>query len=325
MYRACLRNPMIDIVISTYNRANYLGLAITSVLGQNNVNYNLYILDNCSTDNTKEVVESFVGQKLTYIKNDRNLGMVGNWNKALLTGNSEYVHIFHDDDLLEPDFIDNVYAVITDNSDCVFIHSAVNIIDEQGVILKTKIEPYDVVTDGQKFFIDYLRKGQSIFCPSVVINRSRLPHGIEFSDKFPFTADFNFWVRISRYGSVGYVSSPSLNYRMHEQSTSSSIVSNIGKKIEDRKNYRLFLIDEVLIRNAPYPESPERYLVNSLIADIWFARLLGGGVIDTLTVAFKCSKAVPSLFREPKFYITIIKAMLPIEYIKKFLVLLKRI
>ncbi|MDB4069397.1 glycosyltransferase [Pseudomonadales bacterium] len=315
---------MIDIVISTYNRAGYLGLAINSVLRQNNDNYNLYILDNCSTDNTKEVVESFTDSKMNYIKNDENLGMVGNWNKALITGNSQYVHIFHDDDLLEPDFIDNIYSVINENSDCVFIHSAANIIDEKGRLLKTKIEPYVTLTDGDKFFADYLRVGQSIVCPSVVINRSRLPEGISFSEKFPFTADINFYVRISKYGNIGYVNSPSLSYRTHQESGTSSIHRNIEKKIQDRMYYRDFLIEEISDRGLTNLGAAENYLKFALIADIWFTRSLGGSYFETLEVAFKCSKAVPSIFRVPRFYVILIKAMFPISLIKRMLAKLRR-
>ena len=316
---------MIDIVISTYNRADYLRMAIASVLHQTNSKYHLYILDNCSTDNTSEIVESFKNPEVTYIKNDKNLGMVGNWNKALTVGESEYVHIFHDDDILEPDFIDNVYSVINENNDCVFIHAAANIIDEQGEFLKTNIEPYETITNGNKFFSDYLQVGQRIICPSAVINRRLLPKGAEFSEDFPFTADINFWVRISNYGQVGYVSSPSLSYRIHKQSATSTIVENIEKKIQERLRFREFLIKEMSDRDIGYPGAADGYLITNLIADIWFARLLGGSFYDSIVVAYKCCKAVPSLMIQPRFYIAIIKIMLPITWLRKLAFLIRGI
>lgn len=314
---------MIDIVISTHNRSDLLGMAISSVLNQTNSKYHLYILDNCSTDNTSEIVDAFKNTDITYIKNDKNLGMIGNWNKALTVGKSEYVHIFHDDDILEPHFVDNVCSIINENNNCAFIHTAANIIDDKGEFLKESIQPYETITDGNKFFSEYLEFGKTIICPSVVINRRLLPKGIQFSEYFPFTADYNFWLRISNYGSVGYVRTPSLSYRMHTQSTSSTMLKNIEKKIQERLRFREFLCKEISDRKIGYPGAEDRYLIASLIADIWFVRRLGGSFHHSILVAYKCCKIVPSLMKQPRFYITIIKIMLPTTLLGKLAVLIR--
>ena len=128
--------PKIDIVIPTYNRSNYLKSAIDSVLKQTCQEFDLYILDNCSNDNTREVVESFSSDKIKYIVNESNLGMVGNWNRALETGNNDLLNIFHDDDMLEPDFVSKVLDFYDKHSDVIFLHTAVTIIDNENKKIK---------------------------------------------------------------------------------------------------------------------------------------------------------------------------------------------
>ena len=307
---------MIDIVISTYNRAEHLKKAIESAINQKNQNFNLFVLDNASTDNTEEVVYSFNSQKIKYIKNSKNLGMIGNWNKALKIGNSNYVNIFHDDDILEPHYVELMVSFIKKNKDTALIHTAANIIDENGNFKKKQVMPYKEVTDGKDFFCSYIQNSLSIICPSVLINRSKLPLDFVFSEKFPYTSDMNFWVRASKYGSVGYISEPIISYRVHINSGSSSIFKNIDVKIQDRLNYGNFLDHEALERGVFFEGIGDNYIKASLSSDIFFTRILGGTVLDILRVAYRCLNQYPQLISFPWFYFYFIKALLPITFLK---------
>lgn len=302
---------MIDIIISTYNRADYLRGAILSVLAQTSDKFNLYVLDNCSTDHTRQVAEFFRSSGVHYIRNEKNLGMVGNWNRALGIGDSKYVQIFHDDDILEPNFVENVLVLASQDNSCAFIHTAANIIDEQGRLLKVQTERYSRVTKGDTVFNDYLSVGVKIICPSVVINRALIPDSIRFSEEYPFTADMHFWIRISAYGNIGYVSEPSIKYRTHGGSVTARHVDAIERKIEERFRYRDFLKAEMARRRIGYPGAADGYLATTLSADIWFSRLLGGSFADSLFVAYRCCVNVPSLLLYPRFYLAVVKTILP--------------
>ena len=69
---------LLDVYIITYNRAKYLRESIKSVLAQTYSNFELTILDNCSTDETADIVREFNDNRLKYIKHERNLGAWGN-------------------------------------------------------------------------------------------------------------------------------------------------------------------------------------------------------------------------------------------------------
>ena len=94
----------VTVAIPTYNRAHYLPEAIESVLAQTFQDFELLILDNASTDNTPELVKSFKDERIRYVRNQTNIGMFGNCNKALELARGEYVIIFHDDDIRKKNY-----------------------------------------------------------------------------------------------------------------------------------------------------------------------------------------------------------------------------
>jgi glycosyltransferase involved in cell wall biosynthesis len=79
-----MTTPKVSVVIPTYNYAHFLDETIQSVLNQTFLDFELIIVDNNSTDNTEEVVKNYLSDnRVSFYKNDTNIGLVGNWNKCL--------------------------------------------------------------------------------------------------------------------------------------------------------------------------------------------------------------------------------------------------
>lgn len=309
--------PRLDIIIPTYNRSRYLKSAINSVLKQTCQEFDLYILDNCSNDNTREVVESFSSDKIKYIMNETNLGMVGNWNRALETGSNNFLNILHDDDILEPNFVCKVLDFYEKNSEVIFLHTAVTIINNENEKIKQQISNYSNIMNGLDFFILYLKKGVSIICPSVVIDRSKIPNNIYFDTELPFTADLNFWIRISKFGMVGYINEQLLRYRRHEESISASLYRNFDIKIQDRFHYKNFLELEILSRGVgkSYLNVSNSYITRMLMADIWWLRLYKTTLIKTIGKLNLVVNKHPSVLRSTQFWLTVLKMLIPLKVI----------
>lgn len=92
--------PKFSVCIPTYNHANFLRSAIQSVIEQNFSNFELIIVDDCSTDDTCETVLEFDDSRIKFFINDYNLGLVGNWNRCLELAKGEIVWILHGDDIM---------------------------------------------------------------------------------------------------------------------------------------------------------------------------------------------------------------------------------
>ncbi len=92
-------NTLITICIPTFNRAEYLGNAITSALKQNCNNYEIVIVDDGSTDNTKSVVESLKSEKIKYVRKE-NTGAPDTRNQCIDVARGDFILWLDDDDLL---------------------------------------------------------------------------------------------------------------------------------------------------------------------------------------------------------------------------------
>lgn len=100
--------PLISIGIPTYNRAgSYLKSALESALAQTYPNLQILVSDNCSSDDTEKLVRSYSSDtRLHYHRHDDNIGANANFNFCLDSAIGEYFLLLHDDDLIDPDFID---------------------------------------------------------------------------------------------------------------------------------------------------------------------------------------------------------------------------
>lgn len=94
--------PKITVIITTYNRANLLKDAIKSVLGQSFQDFELIVVDDCSADNTKEVVKIFQDKRISYLRHPKNKGDAAAKNTGIRAAQGEYIITLDDDDLMAP-------------------------------------------------------------------------------------------------------------------------------------------------------------------------------------------------------------------------------
>lgn len=92
--------PTISICIPTFNRADYLEQTLQSVVHQTIKPFEVIIVDNASTDNTPQIAARYKKFGFTYIRNPKNLGMVGNYNRCLALAQGDYISFLHSDDLI---------------------------------------------------------------------------------------------------------------------------------------------------------------------------------------------------------------------------------
>jgi glycosyltransferase involved in cell wall biosynthesis len=101
-----MASPLVAIGIPTYNRALYLRDAFQNALAQTYEKLEILVVDNASTDRTREILESFADSRIRYVRNAANLGMVGNFNPVLALSTGDYLTCLCDDDWLAPRFVE---------------------------------------------------------------------------------------------------------------------------------------------------------------------------------------------------------------------------
>ena len=128
--------PLVTVAIPTYNCAEkFLSNALSSALAQNYNNLEVIVSDNCSTDNTSQLVNGYNDERLKYVKQKNNIGANGNFNFCLNEAKGEYILFLCDDDLIDPDFISTCISKFTREDGHSFIRTGARVIDSSGKIL----------------------------------------------------------------------------------------------------------------------------------------------------------------------------------------------
>ncbi|MDV2992274.1 MAG: GalNAc(5)-diNAcBac-PP-undecaprenol beta-1,3-glucosyltransferase [Chroococcidiopsis sp. SAG 2025] len=124
----------VTVALTTYNRSPLLKLSLASVLAQDYPDFRVMVLDNASTDDTETVVRSLAedDDRITYIRNETNIGGLGNWNLAIELNTSPYLTILSDDDLMLPGLIGESVRVLDEHPQVGFSFAMVRLIDAAG-------------------------------------------------------------------------------------------------------------------------------------------------------------------------------------------------
>lgn len=251
--------PVVSAIIPNYNHAAFLKQRIESVLNQTFQNFELIILDDCSSDNSKMIIESYKDHpKVDHIFcNKRNSGSpLKQWQKGIELSTGEYVWIAESDDVADIHFLEKLVSVVERNSSIAMVYSQTYDIDEKGEIIESRIKWTNNFAENiweknfcikGKDFLKYLYKKNVIPNASACLVRkdyiqSALIEINEVND-FRMCGDWFTWLLIANQPSVSIAFvSEHLNYfRDIHQSTRNH---NSKKKLVNR------LLEEAKIFNS---------------------------------------------------------------------------
>jgi glycosyltransferase involved in cell wall biosynthesis len=129
-----ISEPLVSIVIPTYNRPQYLEQAIASAVSQTYQNIEIIVSDNCSPENPQKLIESFGDKRIKFRRHSKNLGMLNNQINAFKMAQGKYVASLHDDDMWNEDFLEKLIPPLEKNSDLILSFCDQYIIDAQSEI-----------------------------------------------------------------------------------------------------------------------------------------------------------------------------------------------
>ncbi len=203
----------VSIIIPTFNRAEYLKMAIDSALAQIYSNLEVIVLDDCSTDETIDLPSYYNGKKIRFVRNDENLGFVGNWNKGLELASGDYIKIMGDDDLLDHACIAEQARILDKNPYVGVVCCNYHIIDEYGNITTHndnpnfyKLSPDDATERGKDFIKNYLLKKRPVGWPTAILFRkSDIEKAGAFDPDTGCSADIDMWCRILIFSDFYYL------------------------------------------------------------------------------------------------------------------------
>ena len=147
---------LVSVIMPSWNTGRFIAESIESVLAQTYTNWELLIVDDCSTDNTDEVVKPYLEDKrIKYFKNEKNSGAALSRNRATREAQGEWIAFLDSDDLWTPDKLEKQVGFMKDNGYNFSYHDFVRI-DEDGNPLNIYVTGPKSVNKRQMYRYDYI-------------------------------------------------------------------------------------------------------------------------------------------------------------------------
>lgn len=210
-------SPRATVCVCTYNRAAYLRRALASLALSPVSGVRYVVVDNASTDETGAIVREF--PLFEHVRNPANLGMVGNWNRALEIAEGEYGAVFHDDDEYEAGAVEALLEALAASKTAAFVHAGVTLVDGAGAPLREPPLLVGGVRSGRAVARELMRSGRSnFFAPTVIFRKDAIGRAGAFDPTYVLAADLDMWMRLCLEGDVAYVPRRLVRYRQHGMS-----------------------------------------------------------------------------------------------------------
>lgn len=258
----------VSVCIPTYNYGNYIAEAIESILAQNFTDFELLIIDDCSKDQTAQVVESYARQdsRIRFIANEVNLGMVENWNACLAQASGEYIKfVFGDDLLASPDSIGRMVSLMDNDKSISLVCSARNLIDESSRVTRVESNFKTGIMAGTDVINRcMLDQGNLIGEPSVVMFR-RCQAGRGFNPMYKQIVDLEMWFHLLEQGSFAYIDEPLCSFRIHGQQQTAK-----NKETQSHLKDSVYLLEEYLHKDyILFSTFKKKYIEYDNLYNIW--------------------------------------------------------
>ncbi len=214
-----LPSPLVSICMPAHNVGPWIGEAVGSVLGQSYRNIEVLVVDDGSTDNTREVLESFTDSRLQLHPNPQNLGGYETMNRAASLGQGEFIAIYHTDDVYEPEIVEREVRYLQENPAAGAVFTLDHHIDLQGNIYGgTTLPPHLKGRRLLRFedvFPHILRnKNNLLRCPSFMVRRRVYEQlGPFLAKRYHVAADLEMWLRLSLAHPIGILDERLMRYR----------------------------------------------------------------------------------------------------------------
>jgi glycosyltransferase involved in cell wall biosynthesis len=224
----------ISVVMATYNGERYLKEQIDSILSQTLSPQEFIVCDDCSTDGTVAILEQYQRkQLLTYVVNERQLGLIGNFKKAVsLAAENNCVALSDQDDIWLPDKLRSSAAVLEhmDNNFPCLVHTDLTLVDVQNRVLNDSFKD-ELAQTGYRHNLETLLFANFVTGCTVLMNTKLrrafpdMPDGIKFHDA---------WIALfaSVFGSIDEIYISMVRYRKHGNNLS------IAENTKRRNRYR---------------------------------------------------------------------------------------
>ncbi len=243
--------PIATIIIPAYRRTKFIAQAISSVLEQTRVDFDLIVSDDSNSSEIHKICDGFSDNRLRYHANIECLGVLKNCENSLSMARGEYVSFLNDDDFLDPDFLAIMVEIMEHNSHLAFAFCDHWIVNENGIRDQYRSDKHavycrrDVLLEGElKNPVEALFDGSIIVGNASLFRKSLINSSMAYKEVGVCADLWTACVYVHSELPIYYVNKRLLSYRVHKDSE-----TNRG--------------------NSALPDS-ERFIYNFILQEGWF-------------------------------------------------------
>lgn len=232
--------PLVTIITPAYNRASYLDETIQSVLGQDYPNLEYIVLDDGSTDNTREVMAGYDGR--IRWESHANMGETRTVNKGFSMANGEIIGVVNSDDPLLPGAITALVSRLMSDPELLVVYPDWDYIDKDGKFIEHVNTP-------EYSYMKMLRNFQCVPSVGTLFRRKVVEMTGGRDENFRYVADLDFWLRAGMRGPFARLPKTLATFRVHPDSAS---VNQMGTRMSDE---HLLLVNKIYSMPEMPPEA----------------------------------------------------------------------
>lgn len=204
----------VSVLMPVYNGEKYLAQAIESIGFQSYDDWELIIVDDGSTDMTAEIVSRYRDNRIYYLKNERNIGLIATLNKGIDYCSGKYIARMDADDISEPERLKKQIEFMESHPNYVMCGTNARIINSEG----NPIGSIKNLTTNNYLRINLLFSVPFVH-PSMIIRKEAILNS-RYDADFKHVEDYDLWCRLSAKGMIANVGKKFLQYRWHESNIS---------------------------------------------------------------------------------------------------------
>jgi glycosyltransferase involved in cell wall biosynthesis len=217
-----MEKPLVTIGIPTFNRADgFLKQALRSALAQSWPHIEIVVADNCSSDRTDELVAGFGDPRIRYFKHSENIGANNNFNFCVEQAGGVYFLLLHDDDLIDPDFVESCMNSLEPGQEVGIIRTGTRLIDGNGRVLREKPNEVGGLSTAE-FLLGWFDRRTALYMCSTLFNTEKLRGIGGFSSRTNLYQDVVAEVKLAARSGRKDVREVKASFRRHDDNRGSA-------------------------------------------------------------------------------------------------------
>ena len=204
-------DPAVSVVMAAYNGAALIGETLDSLWAQSFTDFEVIVVDDCSTDDTLAMLRACRDPRLRVIAAEANAGPVRSRNRAFAEARGRYIAGLDQDDICRPDRFERQVAYLDAHPDIALVAATATILEHGNVSSSIKSP---VTTPRLVEWLLWIEN--PLVWSTVMLRRDRVPAGSDFTrPDFLYAEDFDLYHRMARQGGIARIDEPLLLYRKH--------------------------------------------------------------------------------------------------------------